>query len=70
MGEWGTSIKELGLLGFQQRIGRKIPSEEEEDMRLKGGQPKQATIRQRRWRAKKKYEDYLRQLKEMKNKNK
>lgn len=66
MGQWERDVKEAKLIGFQQRIWRKIPAEDEEDDRLKGQTPKKASIRQRRWREKKKYEDYINELKRMK----
>ena len=56
------------LVGFQQWIGKKIPAEDEEDDRLKGQAPKKASIRQRRWREKKKYEDYINELRRMRKK--
>lgn len=64
MGEWGWSIREISLLEFQQRIGAKIPPEDEEGL----SQTKEA-IKKRKYRAKKKqeYEDLL---KKMKNKYK
>lgn len=68
MGQWERDVKEVKLLGFQQRIWRKIPAEDEEDDRLKGQAPKKASIRQRRWREKKKYEDYINELRRMRKK--
>lgn len=65
MGQWERDVKEAKLIGFQQWIGKKIPAEDEEDDRLKGQTLKKASIRQRRWREKKKYEDYIKELKEM-----
>ena len=64
LGEWGWSIREVSLLEFQQRIGAKIPPEDEEGL----SQTKEA-IKKRKYRAKKKqeYEDLL---KKMKNKYK
>ena len=64
LGEWGWSIREVSLLEFQQRIGAKIPPEDEEWL----SQTKEA-IKKRKYRAKKKqeYEDLL---KKMKNKYK
>lgn len=64
LGEWGWSIREISLLEFQQRIGAKIPPEDEEGL----SQTKEA-IKKRKYRAKKKqeYEDLL---KKMKNKYK
>ena len=64
LGEWGWSIREISLLEFQQRIGSKIPPEDEEGL----SQTKEA-IKKRKYRAKKKqeYEDLL---KKMKNKYK
>ena len=59
MGEWGRSIKEISLIEFQQRIGARIPPEDEEWL----SQTKEA-IKKRRYRAKKKkdYEELLRQM--------
>lgn len=58
MGEWGRNIREIKLIDFQQRIGRKIPLEEGEDT--------VDAIRKRNFRSRLKYEDYLRKLDEMK----
>ena len=63
LGEWTRSIKEIGLIEFQQRIGRKIPPEDEEGL----SQTKEA-IKKRHYRArlkeKKDYENLLRELRE------
>ena len=67
LGEWGTSVEKLSLLGFQQRIGRKIPSEEEEEY-AKPYSTNKNTLKSRRRRANKKkreYEDYIKQLRRM-----
>lgn len=68
-GQWGRSIKEIELLEFQQRIGAKIPPEDEEWL----SQTKEA-IKKRKYRAKlkekKDYENLLEQLKERAKNNK
>lgn len=68
MGQWERDVKETKLIGFQQWIWRKIPAEDEEDERLKWKPLKKASLRQRKWRAKKKYEDYINELKDMRRK--
>ena len=70
MGQWGRNVEEVKLIGFQQWIGRKIPSEEEEEY-AKPFSTNKNTLKSRRRRANKKrkeYEDYLRELKEMRKK--
>ena len=68
MGEWGRGIKEISLLEFQQRIGRKIPPEDEEWY----SQTVEAR-KKRKYRAKlkekKDYEELLRQMKERQRKS-
>ena len=72
MGEWGTSIKELGLLEFQQRVGSKIIPEEEElpdwpsnSFRAR----KKRRLRENQKLRKEDYEEYLRQMRERARKN-
>lgn len=63
MGEWEPNTRELKLIEFQQRIGGKIPPEDEEGL----SQTKEA-IKKRNYRArlkeKKDYENLLKELKE------
>lgn len=71
MGEWGTSIKEFGLLEFQQRVGGKITPDDLVDQIAYSENPK--SMRQRKWRQwlkeKKDYEDLLKQMRENAKKN-
>ena len=63
MGEWEPNTREFKLVEFQQRIGGKIPPEDEEWL----SQTKEA-IKKRNYRArlkeKKDYENLLKELKE------
>ena len=68
MGEWGTSVKEYWLMGFQQRIGKKIPKEDEEGLSME-----KWAVEKRRYREKlrqKSYDEYISDLKKMRDKNK
>jgi len=69
MGEWGTSVKEFGLLEFQQRVGSKIPTEEDEEYD-KPFSTNPNTLRWRRWKEGKSKQDYEDILKEMREKAK
>ena len=66
MGEWGRSIKEIGLIEFQQRIGAKITPDDLVDKIELSQNPR--SISQRKWRhkmkEKKDYEDLLKSLRE------
>ena len=63
LGECWASVREFGLLEFQQRVWEKIPPEDEEGL----SQNKEA-IKKRNYRArlkqKKDYENLLKELKE------
>ena len=63
VGEWGRSIKEIRLVEFQQRVGKRIPPEDEEWL----SQTVEAK-KKRKYRAKlkekKDYEELLRTLRE------
>ena len=67
LGEWGTSVKEYWLMGFQQRVGSKIPTEEEEQYH-KPFTTNINSLKSRRRRANKKlrerqdYENYLKEM--------
>ena len=70
MGQWERDVKEVKLIEFQQWIGRQIPTEEEEEYN-KPFSTNRNTLKSRRRRAnkkKKEYEDYINELKEMRNK--
>ena len=69
LGEWGTSVKELSLMGFQQRIGRKIPAEEEETNHRTYSMTPWA-IAKREYRKKKQYSDYIEMLRNLREKKK
>lgn len=60
------SVREVGLIEFQQRIGAKIPSEDDEEY-YKPFSSNKNTLRRRRWKEKKNksrkdYEEYLRDI--------
>ena len=67
MGEWGRSIKEIRLIEFQQRIGTKIPREDDEEMFRKPFSTNINTIRDRNKKLKKMMskEDYQERLRRM-----
>ena len=68
LGEWRTSVKEYWLMGFQQRIGKKIPKEDEEGLSME-----KWAVEKRRYREKlrqKSYDEYISDLKKMRDKNK
>ena len=69
--EWGTSVKEFGLLEFQQRIGGKITPDDLVDTKLLSQNPKSIRQRKRReWvKQKKDYENILKELRENAKKN-
>lgn len=68
MGEWGRSIKEIGLVEFQQRIGAKITPDDLVDQIAYSQNPR--SISQQKWRKKKRdYENLLRELRENAKKN-
>lgn len=67
MGEWGRSIKEIRLIEFQQRVGKKIIPEDEEmpdwpsnTFRAR----KKRRLRENQKLRKEDYEEYLRQMRE------
>lgn len=69
MGEWERDIREIKLVEFQQWLGKKIPTEEEDEMFRKPLSMNINTIHDRNKRMKKKlskedYEEYLRQMRE------
>lgn len=65
MGQWERDVKEVKLVAFQQRIGKKIPAEDEEWLSMS-----KRAVEKRRYRAKKKmeYEDYIKKLRSMRKK--
>jgi len=72
MGEWGRSIKEIGLFEFQQRLGKKIvPDDQVDQIELSQNH---FSVNQRNWRhrvkEKKDYENLLKDLKEQAKKKK
>lgn len=74
MGEWGTSVKEYWLYEFQQRIGSKIPTEEDEEMYREPFSTNTNTINSRNKKLKKlmskeDYEEHLRNMREYAKKN-
>ena len=64
MGEWGRSIKEISLIEFQQWIGKRIPTEEDEQYD-KPFSTNKNTLRRRRWKEQKSKQDYENLLREM-----
>lgn len=74
MGEWGRSIKEIRLIEFQQWVGNKIPTEEDEEMYREPFSTNVNTINSRNKKLKKlmskeDYEEHLRQMRELVKKN-
>lgn len=62
MGQWERNVKEVKLIEFQQWIWKKIPAEEEE---WYSTNPKSVAQRRRRNKKKKEYNDYLEELRKM-----
>lgn len=69
MGEWGTSVKEFGLLEFQQRVGAKITPDDLVDQ-IEYSQNKRAVEKRKYREWLKQKQDYENLLKEMKEKAK
>lgn len=74
MGERGTSTKEYKLVEFQQRLGKKIPTEEDEEMYREPFSTNKNTINSRNKKLKKlmskeDYEEHLRNMREYAKKN-
>ena len=70
MGEWGRGIKEISLVEFQQWIGAKIPTEEDEELYRKPFSTNVNTIHDRNKKLKKTmskedYEEHLRNMREI-----
>lgn len=73
MGEWGTSTKEYRLVDFQQRVGGKIPTEENDEYN-EPFSTNENTLKSRKKRERKKkekqdYENLLREMREKAKKN-